>query len=122
MNYFLIIILMIISSSALAGTMTAKTGYGYITDSNGHIIAKEELYPGTYPLTDGYKYTEVADKSSLMATTVYTPPETPQQQQVDLNAKALQEVIANQIANDPQLATQQAAITKSLNTSQVQTK
>jgi hypothetical protein len=37
-----------------------------------------------------------------------------QQQQV-LNQQALQEVIANQIANDPKLAARQVTITKSLN-------
>jgi len=45
-----------------------------------------------------------------------------EQQQQTLNKQALQEVITNQIASDPKLSTQQAAITKSLNALQSQTK
>ena len=44
------------------------------------------------------------------------------QQQQTLNQQALQEVIANQIANDPKLSVQQATITKSLNALRAQTK
>jgi hypothetical protein len=70
---FTIFILLISSITAFAGQITVVTGYGYIKDIKGNIIAKEELSPGTYPLTDGYYYIEVRDKSALNSITIHPP-------------------------------------------------
>jgi len=97
--------------------VAVKTGYGYITDGNGHILAKAKYPLGTVQIPVGDTYTEVADEASLEAIQVNVPLKTPQEQQNDLNTLALQELIKNQIASNPKLAAQQAAITESLNSS-----
>jgi hypothetical protein len=61
-------------------TMHVKTGFGYITDSNGNIIAKYNLPPGDHPLNDGCTYTEVKDEVALKAINVYVPPPTKEQE------------------------------------------
>jgi len=64
----------LICSVAFAGTITVRTGYGYFTDSNGHITDKYVLPVGEHQLKDGYVQTEVADQSALDSVVVWAPP------------------------------------------------
>jgi hypothetical protein len=54
--------------------ITVVTGYGYLTDSSGHIVAKSQLSPGVHPLSNGYAYHEVANQAALDAVQVYVAP------------------------------------------------
>jgi hypothetical protein len=63
-----------ICSIAFAGTMTVETGFGYLTDSQGHVISKYVLAPGQHPITDGYTQTEVANQSALDVVVVWAVP------------------------------------------------
>jgi hypothetical protein len=56
--------------------MVVKTGYGYIQDSNGHIVSRCELPKGEHPLKDGYSYIEVQSRSELENVTLWIPPPT----------------------------------------------
>jgi len=117
---FFIIILIISTNVFASQTVMVNTKFGYLTDDKGHIVGKYSDYnKGPLVIPDGYIYTEVTDQTALNNIVLYKSPE---QQQSDLNNQALQEVIANQIANDPKLSAQQATITKSLNALQAQTK
>jgi hypothetical protein len=51
-----------------------KTGYGYFTDSQGHIIGKATLPSGKHPLWGNKDYVEVNSKEELDAIQVYIPP------------------------------------------------
>ncbi|HUW19368.1 MAG TPA: hypothetical protein VMW16_08705 [Sedimentisphaerales bacterium] len=55
--------------------LEVTTGFGFFTDSQGHIIAKAELPKGTHALRDGYTYSEVADKAALDQVQVWIDPE-----------------------------------------------
>lgn len=55
-------------------TIEVKTGFGYIRDSQGHIISKAELPEGTHPLKNGFTYVEVVDKAALDAIEVWIDP------------------------------------------------
>jgi len=62
----ILILLLVIQTSVFATQYNVNTGYGYLTDSNGHIVAKAE-YPVGKPvnITNGDTYTEVPDQASL---------------------------------------------------------
>jgi len=55
--------------------MNVTTGFGYLTDSNGHITNKYVLPIGEHPLSQGYVQTEVADQTVLDLIVIYTTPE-----------------------------------------------
>ena len=55
--------------------MNVTTGFGYLTDSNGHITNKYVLPIGEHPLSQGYVQTEVADQAALDLIQIYTTPE-----------------------------------------------
>jgi hypothetical protein len=55
-------------------TYNVVTGFGYLTDSNGHITSKAEYPIGHVVINTGYSYTEVANQAALDAITVYVPP------------------------------------------------
>lgn len=53
-----------------------KTGFGYLTDINGNIIAKAELPKGFIDVKmDFNNYVEVANKAALDAIAIYVDPE-----------------------------------------------
>ena len=54
--------------------MLVKTGYGYIKNTKGNIIAKYELPKGEHPEKKGYTYYEVASKEELDKIEVYIEP------------------------------------------------
>ena len=56
--------------------MKIITGFGYIKDSEDHIVSKYELSKGDHPLTLGYSYVEVANKAALNAIQIYVKPKT----------------------------------------------
>jgi len=66
-------------SLCFAEVMTVTTGFGYLTDSNGHITDKYILPIGEHPLSEGYTQTEVADQSALDAVEIYVEPISPEQ-------------------------------------------
>jgi hypothetical protein len=67
-----IVIFLSISSVAIADTnINVVTGYGYLKDNNGNIIAKELLTPGIHSIKDGYTYIEVSDQKTLDSITIY---------------------------------------------------
>lgn len=55
-------------------TFKTISGYGYITDKDGNIVAKCNLPPGDHPIKDGYTYYEVASREDLDAVLVYAAP------------------------------------------------
>lgn len=55
--------------------ITSKTGFGYISDSDGNIITKCKFPPGKHSLKDNYTYTEVNSQIKLDAIKVYVQPE-----------------------------------------------
>lgn len=112
----LILILFLFCGNAFAQSIfQINTGYGYVTDNNGHIIGKySQANKGPLTLPSGYIYTEVADQSTLNSINLYAPPPTPQQQQWALNQQALQAIAQNYIIATPTLASQQATITTAL--------
>src|ERR1017187_4131679 len=70
----LFLLLMLLPSACLAGTITVNTGYGYLTDSNGHITDKEILPIGNQTISDAYTYTEVSSQSDLDSVIIYVDP------------------------------------------------
>jgi hypothetical protein len=68
---FLILFLFLTTVSYATNVVT---GFGYITDSNGHIIAKAEYPKGNVSIASGLMYTEVANQSALDAVTLYQSP------------------------------------------------
>lgn len=54
--------------------MRVITGFGYIKDNKGNIIAKAQLPAGEHPLEVGYEYVEVADFAALTAVSLYRDP------------------------------------------------
>ncbi len=59
--------------------MEVKTGFGYFSDLQGHIVSKYELSKGQHLLKEGYTFTEVDTKVDLNKIEVYVPPETEEQ-------------------------------------------
>ena len=48
------------------------TGFGYLTDNNGHIVGKySDVNKGPMTIPDKYTYTEVADQNALNAIVIY---------------------------------------------------
>jgi len=75
MKISLILIFMVFVSFAYGmTTMEVKTGYGYIKDNKGKIVARYDLPKGNHPLLDGYTYVEVATKKDLKNIEVYQEP------------------------------------------------
>ena len=54
--------------------MKVNTGFGYIKDAVGEIVAKCELPAGDHKLKDGFEFVEVADQAALDAVEVYVDP------------------------------------------------
>ena len=50
------------------------TGFGYFKDAAGRTVSKAELPPGEHPISDGFTYGEVADKTALDAIEIYVDP------------------------------------------------
>lgn len=69
-----ILIFLLLCSNAYAGQVQINTGFGYVTDNNGHIVQKIEHVPGTITIPDTSIYTEVASDADLYAITVYITP------------------------------------------------
>lgn len=64
----------------LAHAITVVTGYGYITDTNGHVISYAQFTPGSNPiLPSGQNYTEVANQADMYAVPLYVAPISPAQ-------------------------------------------
>jgi len=59
--------------------MTVVTGFGYLTDAEGHIVSKYELPVGDHPLSDGYSAVEVESLAALDLIEVWVPPPTPEE-------------------------------------------
>lgn len=56
-------------------TVTVTTGFGYVTDNNGHIIGKySQQNLGSLVIPDGFTYTEVADQTALNLIQIYIVP------------------------------------------------
>lgn len=55
-------------------TIIVKTGFGYIKNPAGKIIAKAQLPPGKHPLLDNYSYIEVTDQQALNGITIWIDP------------------------------------------------
>jgi hypothetical protein len=88
------------------------------TNAAGDVTCQDHNNPNVTYTTESAK--TLAEK--VQAQAVIKQQRLLAQQQETLNNTALQEIIANQIANDKALSAQQAAITKSLNDLQAQTK
>lgn len=58
--------------------MNVTTGFGYLTDSEGHITDKYALPIGEHPLKDGFTQTEVADKEAFDAIEIWKAPVSPE--------------------------------------------
>ncbi len=69
--------LFLLCNTAFAGQVNVVTGFGYITDSNSHIIAKARYPLGSINISNGLTYTEVANHQELDNITIYTPPLSP---------------------------------------------
>ena len=57
--------------------MVVTTGYGYYTDSNGHILHKYVLPLGEHPDPSGMTVVEVANQTALDAVVIYVAPVSP---------------------------------------------
>ena len=58
--------------------MNILTGFGYLTDSLGHITDKYILPVGEHPLKEGYEQTEVADQAALDLVEIWKAPVNPE--------------------------------------------
>lgn len=58
--------------------MNVTTGYGYFTDSLGHITSKYCLPIGEHPLSEGFIQTEVADQAALDLVEIWKEPVNPE--------------------------------------------
>lgn len=107
MKYILLLILLSVSSSVWAATFQVKTGFGYLTDTNGNIVAKTQYPIGDVNITDGYTYTEVIDQKSLDGINVHQPPIslTPQEQLDVLRKQTLDSLADTQLSSNPTVAT-----------------
>jgi hypothetical protein len=70
--------------------MRVITGFGYIKDDKGNIIAKAQLPAGEHTMKAGFEYVEVADSAALEAVAIYKDPAVIQQGQ---NEKLIQDKI-----------------------------
>jgi len=68
--------------------ITVNTGFGYYTDSQGHVTGKAELPPGVHPMKDGFSYTEVADAAALELINIYVDPAEIEQRQNEQKIQA----------------------------------
>lgn len=67
-----------------------STGYGYITNRNGHIVGKySDSKDQMINLSEGFTYTDVADQKALDGIALYVSPEEKQKNLIIQNAKAL---------------------------------
>ena len=55
-------------------TITVTTGFGYIKNPAGRIIAKAQLPPGKHLLLDNHSYIEVPDQQALDAIITWDDP------------------------------------------------
>lgn len=118
MRILLLILFIFCSPSVFAANCVVNnvnTGYGYITNSQSQIVAYADYPLGTVCIPVGNTYTEVPDQATLNSIPLYQPPVSSSQLQANLNAQALNTLIANQIATTPSLSTQQATITAQKN-------
>jgi len=85
--------------------MLVKTGYGYIKDTKGNIIAKYELPKGEHPEKKGYTYYEVASKEELDKIEVYQEPiiETEEQKKENLIQAKMQEIAIKELIAEGKL-------------------
>lgn len=91
-----------------------KTQFGYLTDSDGHIVGKCNYNVGEAQIRDDYTYTEVANQNALDAISIFQPPLTPDEKQKALNDQALQALIVQKIIDTPALSTQQLTISQEI--------
>ncbi len=64
-----------LSTLAFANTTySVNTGYGYLTDSSGHVVARAQYPLGKVSISDGYAYVEVADETTMKAVKIYQAP------------------------------------------------
>ena len=85
--------------------MLVKTGYGYIKNTKGNIIAKYELPKGEHPEKKGYTYYEVASKEELDKIEVYIEPivQTDEQLADELIAKKIKELAVSELKKEGKL-------------------
>ena len=83
--------------------MIVNTGYGYIRDLNGNIVAKYELPQGEHPSVAGYTYHEVATRKELDAVEVFIPPETDEQKVERLIAEKQRELAIVELKKEGKL-------------------
>ena len=73
--------------------MTVNTGYGYLKDSEGHIVSAYELPIGEHPLSDGYTYMEVGTKEEMESVEIYKKPLTTEEETELLIIAKMDEVL-----------------------------
>ena len=76
--------LALMTTLAYAGNFDVNTGFGYIKDSEGNIIAKYDLPKGEHKRVEGYTYHEVANRNALNNVIIYQAPETEEQKREKL--------------------------------------
>lgn len=70
--WILLFLLLICSNVFASQVVNVTTGYGYITDNNGHIIGKySQQNLGPLTISDGYSYTEVRNQADLNTIQLY---------------------------------------------------
>lgn len=76
--------------------MKVETTYGYIKDSEGHIISKCELPKGKHSLKNGYVYVEVATKADLNKIQVHILPLSPEKIRENKIKKEMNRILRDQ--------------------------
>lgn len=56
------------------GKILVITGFGYIEDGAGHVVAKAQLPPGNHDFADGLTYIEVNNQAELDAVQIWQDP------------------------------------------------
>jgi hypothetical protein len=102
MKRIILLIIIFLSANMLYAddsTFEVKTGFGYVKDSNGNIIAKYDLPKGNHPTQSGYYYFEVATKNDLNNIKVYIEPEveTPAQERSRLINEKMREMAESEL-------------------------
>jgi hypothetical protein len=123
---FLITILLLICPTLVfaqnCNNVKVVTGFGYITDSNGHIILQPQYNPGsTVCIPAGETYTEVANFAALSAYPLWVDPNVIAQQQQetliqqDIRALAIADLQQQGILNNEEVTSENSNLT-TLNT------
>jgi len=74
---FLIVLFLMLATPLFAKDIYVATGYGYMKDASGNVIAKAELPIGKHNLSNEYTYVEVGNKQILDSVQVYVAPPAP---------------------------------------------